>query len=132
MADAMLKNTPQQNVGSVAQERVNRDSAHKKNLNPSITKGKGKAPAPKSGFSSNMYQKTSSYVALQKVNAEILSTSAGDATPAGPTPVAFYAEAIAIIREMHNNQNKTNKVESLALNVDELYNLDYMYDENNN
>ena len=96
MAGATVKKTPQQNEGSVAQERVNRDSAHKKNLNPSITKGKGKAPAPKSGSSSNTYQKTTSHVALQKVNAEILSTSAGDATPAGPSPVAFNAEAIAI------------------------------------
>ena len=86
MADAMPKKTPQQNAGSVAQERVNRDSAHKKNIHPSITKGKGKAPAPTSGSSSNTYQKTTSHVALQKVNAEILCTSTGDATPAGPSP----------------------------------------------
>ena len=51
----------------------------------------------------------------------------------GPLPAAFNTEAIAILREMYSNQNKTNeKVETLALKVDELYNLDYEYDENNN
>ena len=48
-------------------------------------------------------------------------------TPAGgPSPAALNAEAIAILREMHSNQNKTNeKVETLAMKVDELYNFDY-------
>ena len=55
------------------------------------------------------------------------SMSTGGVTPAGgPSPAAFNAEAIAILRGMHSNQNKTNKkVETLAMKVDELYNFDY-------
>ena len=127
----MLKKTPQLNAASGAQALVIGDSSHKENSN----KGKGKAPAPKSGTSSS-HQKNISHVGSQKVNAEMPSTSTGGVTPgatAGPSPAAFNAEAIAILREMHSSQNKTNeKVESLALKVDELYNFDYMYDENNN
>ena len=127
MADAMLKKTPQQKAGSAAQAIVIGDSAHNENLNPSITKGKGKAPAPKSGSSSNTHQKNMSHMALQKVNAEMRSTSTGDATPAGPSPAAIHAEALAILCEMHNNQYKTNeKVERLALKFDELYKFDYI------
>ena len=125
----MLKKT-QQNERATAQERATMDSSHKENVNPSLVKGKGKAPAPKSGSAPNVHQKNPAHVvsthgpAPQK---EIASTSTGGVTPAGgPSPAAFNAEAIAILREMHSNQNKTNeKVETLALKVDELYNFDY-------
>ena len=44
-------------------------------------------------------------------------------TPSPPTVTTFNAEALSILREMNASQSRINeKVESLALKVDELYN----------
>ena len=128
MADAMLKKT-QQNERATAQERATMETSHKENVNPSLFKGKG--PAPKSGSAPNVHRKNPAHVAVSRhgpaPQKEMASTSTGGVTSAGgPSPAAFNAEAIAILREMHSNQNKTNeKVETLALKVDELNNFDY-------
>ena len=55
MADAMLKKT-QQNEHATAQERATMDTSHKENVNPSLVKGKGKVPAPKSGSAPNVHR----------------------------------------------------------------------------
>ena len=119
MPESMLKKTPQ-TLGSTAQERANMESAHAENLKPSLAKGKGKAPSPKSGSTSNAKRKTchTHGPAPLKGNTEMASMSTCGVKPAGPSPATFNAKAIAILREMHRNQNKTNeKVETLALKV---------------
>ena len=129
--------TTQQNERATAQERATMDTSLKENVNPSLVKGKYKAPAPKSRSAPNAHQKNPAHVVVSThgpaPQKEIASTSTGGVTPAGgPSPAAFNAEAIATLREMHTNQNKTNeKVETLALKVAELYNFDYDYEYDN-
>ena len=111
MADAMLKNSATGKKDGRATDAVtSQPSQHPQQKENVPVKGKGKAPAPREAST---------------LPRTLPSTSTGGQTPAGPgaTLQTFNAEAISILREMHNNQNKTNeKVEMLATKVDELYN----------
>lgn len=51
-------------------------------------------------------------------------------SPTPSSPIDFNAEAIAILRQMNTNQNKTNeKVEQLSQRVDEIYNMSEQCDD---
>ena len=82
-------------------------ASQKENVN--LVKGKGKAPAvsskPRNYSEPNIPHKTATHAP-----APTPSTSTR-----GVMPASFNAETISILREMHNNQSKTNeKVEQHA------------------